>query len=320
MFEALIEDVVTRWDSELALLERIVYFDREILQLSANPALAIPADLVLNRWQFDLAIAMTLVLDPLRRFTKFVQQKHKVTLAYVPGLIDELVSELAPNSFQVKLAGASQGILEAANDFQACLVASIRERFADVFASDSLAMEARLLLPGKNLFTFRNFVIPADAIEEIKANFLDDVMELLPSDTPVDKKQKARNTASVLLDDVRDELDGMDARLDPLLLWPTQFKDYSKLFPGAKMMFGIPCASAENERSFSSASFVLQDCRTKLDVDNFRREHRIRRFLCAGVDTSTQEGRNEKTGRALELLGHYAQQLDAERNARNEGH
>lgn len=64
-------DCETRWDSELALIERVVYFDAEILQLYAIPRLGIDASCILSRYEFDLVFAITLVLEPFREFTKF---------------------------------------------------------------------------------------------------------------------------------------------------------------------------------------------------------------------------------------------------------
>ena len=54
-----------------------------------------------------------------------------------------------------------------------------------------------------------------------------------------------------------------------------------RCFPWPKCCFKFRLL-AENERSFSSASFILDQRRTWLDIDNIRREHRIRRALCVG--------------------------------------
>jgi hypothetical protein len=80
---------------------------------------------------------------------------------------------------------------------------------------------------------------------------------------------------------VRDSLDEEPEDEDPLVWWPSH-PEYTALFPVAKMLLQIPASSAENERSFSSASFILDQRRTRLDIDNFRREHRIRRAVCVG--------------------------------------
>ena len=118
IFDSLIEDVVARWDSELPMLERLVYFDAEILKLFRMEGLGLPADLVLDRFEFDLASAMTEVLVPFRIFTKFVQLKSSVTLAYVPRKIDDLVSALAPGSFAAVLQGNAAGVLAQMKIFQ----------------------------------------------------------------------------------------------------------------------------------------------------------------------------------------------------------
>ena len=96
--------------------------------------------------------------------------------------------------------------------------------------------------------------------------------------------------------------------VDPLSWWPSH-PEYTLLYPVAKMLLQIPASSAENERSFSSASFVLDQRRTRLDLDNFRREHRIRRRLCAG--TTPQE----KLELSNDLIERYARAL-AEEKAR----
>src|SRR5262245_27334593 len=46
--------------------------------------------------------------------------------------------------------------------------------------------------------------------------------------------------------------------------------------------------SADDERVFSSAGFTLNQRRTRLDINNFRREHRVRQFLIGGAQSGTQ--------------------------------
>jgi hypothetical protein len=78
------------------------------------------------------------------------------------------------------------------------------------------------------------------------------------------------------------------------------------LFPLAKMLFAIPATSADNERSFSSASFTLDSRRYRTDIVRFRSEHRIRRFIVAGTNQHTQEGRELRIGRVRRLLQRFA--------------
>lgn len=307
MYESLIEDVVTRWDSELNMLERIYYFDKEILTLSAMPGLGIPADLILDRFEFDLAYAMTKVLTPLRIFTKFVQQKEVVTLAYVPRKLDELVSSLAPGSFAAVLQGCADGVLPLMEAFQACLVESIHARFDDTFSAESLAMAARMLLPSRDLFVFQNFEVLDETLEAVKDNLIQDFGELLSPGLTEAKKDRQKTLARATFEVVREALDETPEDVDPLRWWPSH-PEYTLLFPLAKMLLQIPASSAENERSFSSASFVLDQRRTRLDLDNFRREHRIRRRLCAG--TTGQQ----KLAIANDLIERYAAAVQESRD------
>jgi hypothetical protein len=308
MYQALVEDVVTRWDSELAMLDRLVYFDDVLLLLYRMIALGIPQDLVLDRFEFDLAFAMTLVLTPFRLFTKFVQHKSVVTLAYVPQLIDELVSALAPGSFTARLQGCAPGVLAEMEAFQACLIDSIRKRFAPMFEAESLALAARMFLSGKDLFTFENFPVTEEILQTVKENILTDFVELLPPTMSDAHKERQKALASSTFDVVRDALAEEPAEADPLSWWPAH-PEYTLLHPVVKMLLQIPASSAENERSFSSASFILDQRRTRLDIDNFRREHRIRRALCAGTTP------DEKLQRSNDLIERFADSVNAVRAA-----
>ena len=108
-------------------------------------------------------------------------------------------------------------------------------------------------------------------------------------------------TTRVLLDDAPEDE-------DPLAWWPAH-QDFSNIYRVVKMLLQIPASSAENERSFSSASFILDERRTRLDLDNFRREHRIRRAICAGT---TPEQRLQLSN---ELMQRFSQLLlDREAN------
>lgn len=317
MYESLVLDVETRWDSELALLERLVYFDEEILTLFRDPQLQFPADMVLDEFGFDLAYAMTLVLNPFRVFTKFVQKKDVITLAYLPHYIDDLVSLLAPGSFRARLAGCADGVLQDMENFQSCLISSIRTRFGGIFEGESLALEAMYLLPGSDIFTFYNFQISEEVKKTVVANMMDDLNELLPPDTEPEARDLNRNMAAYALQMARRALDKVDDTVDPLEWWPCH-TNLSCLFPLAKMLFGIPASSAENERSFSSASFTLDPRRTRLDIENFRKEHRIRRFLCAGADSSSQAGRELRLQRAETLMERYSLAVAAEKENTHE--
>lgn len=132
MWETLVIDNDTRWDTDLMLLERVIYFDNEILDLFANEKLRFPRECVLEREEFDLAFAMVQVLNPIRKFTKFVQQREAITLAYLPQKVDDLVSDLAPGVFAHQLRGRAPDVLSIIENLQALLVKSIKVRFGSL--------------------------------------------------------------------------------------------------------------------------------------------------------------------------------------------
>lgn len=119
-----------------------------------------------------------------------------------------------------------------------------------------------------------------------------------------------RASISPLLRIARRRLDRLAPEVDPLLWWPSN-DDLKPLFPLAKMLLAIPCSSADSERSFSSAGFTMGVRRTRLALEAFRSEHRIRRFITACGDAQTQTGRAIRLARVNSLLERYATMLAA---------
>ena len=161
MWEGLVLDNETRWDTDLMMLERVVYFDTELLALFAREELGIPRESMLERDELDLAFGMTLLLEPFRTFTKFVQHRSKVTLGEAPRFLDALVEQLSPGRFAALLAARSLLSLPRVEVFQALLIASIRDRFGSIFSGQSLALAAAYMLPGRDRLTFRHFPLEA---------------------------------------------------------------------------------------------------------------------------------------------------------------
>ncbi len=305
-FEALIINNDTRWDSELAMLERLVAFDSEILELYRKPDLQISPDCILSRYEFDLAYAMTLVLIPFRRFTKFVQQREAVTLAHVPRLIDELVTSLAANSFNASLVGCADGVVAAMNTFQAALVDSIKARYSPMFNSASLARTASFFLPGRRYRDFVNFPNADEdrIVQDVRIRIATDAAALTPG------RQNVRDRLLRSLEDIRADLDDLDADMEPLSWFPLECETRS-IFPIAMLYLSIPSTSAEDERNFSSAGVTLDKLRSRLDIDNFRYEHRVRRYLTAGSEAQSQEGRQLRQLRAETLLNIFSERYPA---------
>lgn len=159
-------------------------------------------------------------------------------------------------------------------------------------------------MPGPGRTTFVNFDVTPEIMAEVNENILDDVMSLLPSDYPEDEIVELRASATLALSLLRKRLAKLDRDTNPFVWVPSQ-TDLSVLFPVLMLLYGIPSSSAEPERSFSSASFTLDIRRYQIDIDTFRKEHRVRRFLVSGTDTHSQQGRELRLGRLNVLLEHY---------------
>lgn len=282
------------------------------MALYGNPEYGIAPEAMLDRFEFDLAYGMILVLTPFRLFTKAVQHRNRVTTAYLPHLIDDLVGQLAPGGFAQRLHGRAAGVLEEVEAFQLHLIAGIRERFADLFAGGSLALAATYLLPGPGPFTFTNFPLAEGVVQSAINRIIDDVISLLPPGATLVQQERRRNLAASALEEARAVLDLEDPSTDPLLWWPTH-GDYKVLFDAVKMYLAIPASTADDERVFSSTGFILNKRRTRLDLDNFRRESRIRQFLTVGNPVSSAAGRQGRLHAAQTLMEELEEELAARR-------
>jgi len=135
----------------------VVYFDAEILVLYGMAELQVPPDCIFSREEFDLAFALVQALDPFRHFTKWAQLRNVVTLGFVPEKVEKLLDDIAVGFFDHRLQGRMATIIEPVHALQRRLSYAVIARFAPIFEASSLALSARYLLPGTNLFTFRHF-------------------------------------------------------------------------------------------------------------------------------------------------------------------
>jgi hypothetical protein len=304
-WDKLVLDNDTRWDSYLRMIEHVVYFDVELTNLLTDGALGIPVECIFSAAEFDLAYALTLVLPPIREFTKFVQYRNKITLAHLPGLLDSLLGKILPGVFDPALGRRADGTLAHLHALQRLLAASVRERFADVFEGRSLALAARYFLPGEHPFRFAHFPLEQAALtEQVEEHLVADYLNLLSADTPPAALELHRGIATNQVRMARMLLAPLGEETDPLIWWPQQI-GLGALFPLAMMLFAIPASSADNERSFSSAGLTLGSRRSRLELEAFRMEHRIRRFLVAGTNGATQEGRQERLNRVARILDRF---------------
>jgi len=303
-WEVLVLDNDTRWDTWLYLLERIVYFDPVWVELYRMVQLNFPPDLIFSEAELSLGYAMVLVLEPIREFTKFVQNRTSITLAYVPEKIDALVTKLAPGAFDEQLRQCSQEVRDLANTLQSELVASIEKRFEHIYLGGSIALAAASLLPGPNRTSFANFEVTDAAREEVDENIVDDVASMLPSTTPEDEVDLHKVTARAQLQLLRKRLVRLDPAVDPLAWYPKQ-RDLAPLHPAIKCYLSAQGSSADSERAFSSASFTLDIHRYRMDIETFRKEHRLRRYLVSGAPIHTKQGRELRESRLQKLINRY---------------
>ncbi len=215
-----------------------------------------------------------------------------------------MITALRPGAFAAALVGRSDGVLAEVEVFQACLVTSLKTRFAPLFEESSLALSAVMFLPGPNRFNFQNFPLPPNINALVRVKCIEDVIELLPIDTIDEHKVRARRRAETALIEIREDLDRLDPNIDPFV-WIPSHPEYTVVFDLAKELLGIPSSTGEDERTFSSAGNILSKCRTQLDIENFRREHRIRRFLTGGSDAQTSEGSKLRVSRVEKLLDRF---------------
>jgi hypothetical protein len=155
--------------------------------------------------------------------------------------------------------------------------------------------------------------IGPNVLQSIRNRLLDDVVELLPPNMDQARKNQHREVAAVMLGLARSMLDELDDTVDPLEWWPQQ-QVLSPLFPIVQMLFAIPASTSDDERTFSGAGLVLGNLRTRMELDNFRREQRIRQFLTLGTDPHSQAGRTERLARSNLILEQFAIKLEQTRD------
>lgn len=154
------------------LIERVLYFDSELIELYGDPELGIPPECLFSREEFDLTFGLQLVLEPFREVTKWAQNRNKVTTAYVPEKLDQLLTQIAVGVFDNRLLGRVAGTVGHVHALQRRLATSVAERFEPVFEGGSLALAARYLLPGADRFQFAHFTISPAKMGQVPPNHL----------------------------------------------------------------------------------------------------------------------------------------------------
>lgn len=298
-FKTLLLDQETRWDSELMMMERMVYFDPLLVDLHRSGELNVDANSLFSRNEFDLLKGMVTVLQPVREFTKYFQVLSRPTLAYVPGYVDDLIDAVSFD--RVDVGDVALSVLRSIRTFCDGLIRSIKERFQPYFEADSLALAARLFIPGRDRMAFKHFAVTGETLAVLHDNVLDDAISLASDEDRADLKLLLPGQIKL----AAQRMDSFDSSVDPLVYWPRSDTFYL-LLPMIKMLLAVPATSAEAERAFSSAGFTLEPRRSNLDVDNFRREHLVRRFLVSEAPNSRAAAHN-RTDRCEALINKYSE-------------
>lgn len=163
-------------------------------------------------------------------------------------------------------------------------------------------MAAASIMPG--IATFVNFKVTPEIMAQVDENILDDFIAVLPPNYAQDELEEARDMAKLALGILRKRSVKIDKDTNPFTWYPSN-ADLAILFEAIVMLLGIPASSEEYERSFSSASFTLDIHRYRIDIETFRKEHRLRRFITSGTDCEIWEGRKERLARLNALLEAY---------------
>lgn len=154
----------------------------------------------------------------------------------------------------------------------------------------------------------RNLLTIIRLMYQVRENLIEDFVSLIAGDVDEDEKNLRKELAGNLLTLARKHLDRLPPDEDILRWWPSQ-QMFNQLFPLIKMLLAIPASSADSERAFSSASFTLDQRRTRTDIENFRSEHRIRRYITASADAQSQDGRKTRLRRMEKLIDRLAEKM-----------
>ena len=301
-FETLILDNVTRWDSTLTLLQRVVYFDSEIIELCTMDGSEIPREYILARDQFDLAQVMVDILLHFRLFSKTLQSRNTPTLCFVPASVDKLVDSLQPNSETRKWKLLSKSVIEQSNKLQELLVEQVKNRFSWVFEKESLALAAALLCPGQSALKYKHFKVTNQMKQHVINHLYRDALEF--EDNPSETR-KTYIRASLLAALELVEQANPDESECPLLWWSKQ-EDVGVIRTVVEMMLAIPASSAENERAHHGMALTQKPERNQLSISTLQREYRVQQYFATGLEgLSTAENRALTTQKARNLLLRY---------------
>jgi hypothetical protein len=287
--------VATRWDSNYDALHRFYQLRSALERLK-------PRDLgfkTLPEWQvvwqpaadaLGLLSPLCDVLEVFARWTRELQSANRVTLSRIPAACEEMLAATAPGADDVETIATIKSQLHAAVGARlAGLASSPLVRLAQFF--DPTQFRDRYHRDERGKLTDE---AKADlrATTGMLARFVDDSMERMRNGSPpadddsssgmmLQVWEQYSGWASVPLAKATArylDCDKADAE-DPLQWWRLRASDLAPLDAMARWFLCIPATSAESERTFSLAGWLVSSTRTRLSGSRVNDLVLLRRHL-----------------------------------------
>lgn len=263
--KTLCSNVPTRWDSDLAMMERFILLHDGVATLFEKYG---TRDTISERG-VQVAGAIVRILKPVRLFSKQCQINGRPTLCHLARWIDQMLNGII-SAFE----GLSGEIREDVAGLVDNICKRIKYRFQSTFRDGSLALIAALLSPVDANLDFDNFPMTSEAKELVRDELFAEYREFC-----ADAKPEVVERGKMLLVSFLDEAKRSEA-MDPLEFWRERLDELSVLVKGfISMLLSIPVSSAENERTFSMLRIILGYARRNMSDTGLIMESSVKRFL-----------------------------------------
>ncbi|XP_044594028.1 E3 SUMO-protein ligase ZBED1-like [Cotesia glomerata] len=274
--------VVTRWNSEYEMLERM-----QRLQKPLSHVLAASTDTEsISGTEWSKINCLMKVMKPLYDATQISCGVKYPTLSMVKPLLFGITNGL--NSIEFDYDDAS----EIGQEFVDNILNGLDVRFCEV-DRDIIFKKSTYLDP-----RYKNYFYKEEEVKEIEDDIkLEIIKFLMPNDDSQElnvltrepsgnqysgfwsfMKKPTVNTRENNLETLRSEIlqemvvylncGLINPQQDPLIWWRQEKNKYPRLSLMARRYLGVPCTSAESERLFSTAGDIVSDKRTSLSPDS----------------------------------------------------
>jgi hypothetical protein len=276
--ESLIQDVSTRWNSILAMLDRLLKHKDAVLATleQHNHKLSLPTA---SEW--DKLSAMAKLLQPCKDASDFLGGESYVSCSSVLPTLAKLM----------KLMAESDDDPAYASRFKTALVADIKRRLNDVLTKESKSMwffVACLLDPRFKNKTYKfcdeddrgtkAWEIIAEEVQKLRQNDSQQIMTV----TNVQNRPPPRKKQRVLTLSNSEDEDGAedneikryteepkcDRNSEPLKWWSLHAAQYPLLSQVARKYLSTPATTVPSERLFSAAGIIVNKRRASLLPEN----------------------------------------------------